>query len=411
MITNWLTMSMKSGLLLLILVASFPDWVAAAEADDPSSERDPLTSESDFPDFDSDEPGLDDVLTIDEIQRTISVTINEAAQWIDSFFDDDRFIAEDASTKLRLAESVFLEHNERPEYKTRVSVSVDVPRTKRKLRVFLASEEDTDKTPDTLFNRVDTSDESSAAGVQYFAKRTKERNLSLTAGIKLDSVEAFIGPRYRRIFEFDDFNVRFTQRVRYFSSKGWEVPTRLDYERLLSERFFLRSTLEGRWREEDDGYRYEIRPSIIQQLADKKAVEYQWNTLFVTSPNHRLESSVVLARFRRNFKRKWLFYDIAPQVAVRNEEDFEPQLGITFQVEVVFGGKEFGWRRKKEPPKLDTKDPLKINGIQPSGPPDFPGMDQTPWLMTAQSTLLSDDELALWNPYAWPVNAATGAED
>ena len=326
---------MKTGRDLLIVAALFPRCIAAAE---PGISGSDAYSPSDY-------------TTADRVQRSISENINSAAQWIDSFFDDDRFIAEDATTKLRLSESVFLEHDEGPEYKTKVNLSIDIPKTKKRLRVFLASEEDTNKTPDTLFNRVENSNETSAAGVQYFAKASKKRNLSLTTGIKLDSAEFFIGPRYRRTFKFDTWNLRFTQRLRWLSSKGWEATTRFDYERLLSEKLFFRHTVEGRWRKEDEGYRYEIRPSLIQQLHSKKAIEYQWNTLFKTKPKHRLESSVLLVRYRRNFKRKWLFYEINPQIALRNDEDFKPKAGIAFKIEVVFGGKDFLKRDKDKAPE------------------------------------------------------------
>ena len=333
MITNWPPIGMKTGRYLLLLVALLPQWAPATDIDVHSSGDDPAG----------------DYTAADVLQRNISKNINNAAQWIDSFFDNERFIAEDATTKLRLSQSVFLEHDDSPEYKTKVNLSIDIPKTKKRLRVFVASEDDTNKTPDTLFNRIESSDESSAAGVQYFSKASKKQNLSLTAGIKLDSIEFFIGPRYRRTFKLDNWNLRFTQRLRRLSSKGWEATTRFDFERLLSKKLFFRHTLDGRWREEDEGYRYEVRPSIIQQLHSKKAIEYQWNTLFKTRPNHRLDSSVFLVRYRRNFKRKWLFYEINPQIALRNDEDFEPKAGITFQIEVMFGGKDFLSRRKIKP--------------------------------------------------------------
>ena len=76
-------------------------------------------------------------------------------------------------------------------------------------------------------------------------------------------------------------------------------------------------------------------------------IEYQWNTQFKTSPNHRLESSILRVRYRRNFLRKWLFYEVDPQLAFRNDEDFDPKAGITFQVDVVFGGKGFLKRDKQ----------------------------------------------------------------
>jgi hypothetical protein len=321
---------MKPALCLLILLLSWSRWLAAAGSDTPAETN----------------GAADEHYAVDRMQQGVSASINGAARWVDSFFDDDRFIAEDATTKLRLGQSVFLEHGDGVENKTRINLSFKVPRTQKRLRLFVGSEDDTNKTPDTLFNRVDTSEDTSAAGVQFFAKSTTKQNLSLTAGIKLDSQDVFIGPRYRRTVGLEDWLLRFTQRVRWFTSMGWEATTRVDFEHLVSPRLFFRQTIDGRWREEDPGYQYEIRPSLTQKLHSGKALEYQWNTLFKTSPNHRLDSSVLLVRYRRNFLRPWLFYEIDPQIAARNDEDFDPKLGITFQIEVVFGGKDFNKRRK-----------------------------------------------------------------
>ena len=123
---------MKTGRYLLIVAVSLPRWIAAAELD--------------FPGSDVYSPG--DYNTADRVQRNVSESVNIAAQWIDSFFDDERFIAEDATTKIRLRQSVFLEHDESPEHKTKFSLSIDIPKTKKRLRVFIASEDDTNKTPD-----------------------------------------------------------------------------------------------------------------------------------------------------------------------------------------------------------------------------------------------------------------------
>jgi hypothetical protein len=275
-------------------------------------------------------------------QEAVSKSINEAAQWIDSFFDDDRYIAEDASTRLRISQGVFAEEGEALEFKTRANISIDVPRFRNRLRLFVSDDSDEPATSvrQTLNSLSNDSDEAQV-GLQYFAKATRKTNLSMTAGIKLDSVSAFVGPRLRRTFDVYDWLLRFTQRVRWYTDIGWEATTRFDFERLLSRRLFLRNTLDGRWREEDEGYRYEIGPSLSQWISPTQAVEYQWINQFRTRPNHRLEESGISVRYRQRILRKWLFYEIAPQVAFRNDDDFDPTPGINLRLEVVFGGKDY----------------------------------------------------------------------
>ena len=285
----------------------------------------------------------------DDTHKAVSQSINHAARWIDSFFDDETYIAEDATTTLRVSQGVFLERGESPRYKTRVNVKIRVPQLKHRLSIFAGGEADDENTSDAPITSIQDTTNDPFAGVQYFAKVTKKTNLSLTAGVKFDSAELFIGPRLRHTLSLGSWNLRFIQRVRWFTDNGWEVPTRLDLETLLDDDLFFRNTLEGRWREQDDGYRYEIRPTLVQRLANRKAVEYQWSTVFKTRPHHRLEQSVASIRFRRRIWRKWLFYEIDPQIAFRNDADFDPKAGLTVALEIVFGGRQRSkWSRRAE---------------------------------------------------------------
>lgn len=281
-------------------------------------------------------------LTADRVQRRLSENLNNAAQWIDSFFDDERFSAEDASSKLRLGQGVFLEVGDNPRLKTRVNLSLDVPRTEKKLRVFVGGEDDTNKSagvvPDSV---IDTNSGGSAAGLQFFAKANDRQNLSFSTGVRVSNAELFAGPRYRHTFRYHNWQTRFTQEVRWYTRRGWESRTRIDYERLAGQDLFFRQSVDGRWREEDPGYQYEFRTSLIQALRRRKAIEYQWANLFRTHPHQRLESTVVRVRYRQNFWRRWLFYEMNPQVAMRNDEGFKPKPGIVLRIEVVLSGKRY----------------------------------------------------------------------
>jgi hypothetical protein len=282
----------------------------------------------------------DEANAVDVAHQTLSRSINNAAQWVDSFFDKQNYIAEDASTTLRLSQAALLEYYEAADYKTRANIKIDIPRFENRLKFFAGGEADNEVVSDSVASSVQDSTSDSFAGVQYFARSSRKTNISLTGGVKFDSVELFVGPRLRRTFAFENSNLRFTQSVRWFTKKGWEATTRFDYETLLGEGLFLRHTFDGRWREEDDGYRYEFGPTLTQRLQSKRAIEYQWKNLFKTRPNHRLEESIVRIRYRRRFWRKWLFYEIDPQLAFRNKDDFEPTPGIVLLLEAVIGGRD-----------------------------------------------------------------------
>lgn len=284
---------------------------------------------------------------VDKTQAFVSRSVNDFAQWIDSFFDDERIVEEDATTKLRLSQAVFRERGESFRHKTNVNVKINIPRFKNRLKLFATGEDDNVETVDMPGNFSPDARGESTFGLQYFAKSTDRLNLSLTSGVKFSSPEFFIGPRLRVTAPLNGWQLRFIQRVRWFSSSGWESDTRFDAETVLArDRLFFRNTLEGRWREEDEGYRYEFRPALVQRLHSKKVIEYQWNNLFKTRPRHRLEESVLGIRYRQRIWRRWLFYEVGPQIAFRNDQNFEAKPGATLLLEVIFGGRDKARRAK-----------------------------------------------------------------
>ena len=277
----------------------------------------------------------------------MSESVNEAAQWVDAFFGDERFTSEEAYSRIRLTPSVFFEEGEAPKYKFRVNAAVRVPRLSKRLRLVIA---DTSADDESVLIRNNfpeaqqTEDDATAVGFQYFLRSKRKLNTSVSAGIKIGSghiVDFFVGPRLRKTWPFEIWQIRFTERVRWYTDIGWESRTRFDFERLFSPDLFFRTTTDLRWRKQDyndEGFRLEAGPTLTQRLDSKTAVDYQWNNVFKSKPNTRLDETALRARYRRNFLRKWLFFEINPQLAFRNDDDFRATPGIEFRVEASFGG-------------------------------------------------------------------------
>jgi hypothetical protein len=285
---------------------------------------------------------------IDRAQKAMGRGVNQAARWIDSFFLDERYVTEEAYSRIRLTPSVFLEEGEAADYKFRVNAKINVPKFSKKLKLIISSDSDDDQDgfgagTDALPDSPASSSDEGNVGLQYFFREKAKINTSLSTGIKLldeHGVDAFIGPRLRRTVSLNDGNtqLRFTERVRLYTDIGWESVTGFDVESLLPGDLFFRGTVEGRWREEDEGYRYEFLPTITQQLQSKSAIEYQWYTTFVTEPKHRLEQTTLRLRYRQQKWRKWLFFEINPQLSFVNDDNLKPTPGIEFRIEASFGG-------------------------------------------------------------------------
>jgi len=248
---------------------------------------------------------------IDRIHASMALSVNEAARWFDSFFEDERHITEEASSRIRLRPSVLLEDGKAADLKFSIGARINVPRFNQKLKLVIS---DVDNDESDSFNSrrfTDPESDETNIGLQYTLRDKDRLNTHLALGIKTGGnhgVDLFFGPRVRKTWRFEPWQLRFTERVRWYTDIGWESRTRLDLDRIISTNWLLRGTFDVRIRENDyhaEGLRYNITPSLIQKLRHHAAIEYQWSTSLVTRPNHRVDETGLRLRFRQQVWRKW----------------------------------------------------------------------------------------------------------
>ncbi|HAK61171.1 MAG TPA: hypothetical protein DCO77_12465 [Nitrospiraceae bacterium] len=289
---------------------------------------------------DTEEEGITDT-----VHGTISRRVLSSARWLDSFFDDERFAAEDNRTRIKVRIDTFLEDEAPAEVKTRTSLQLSLPRLKNRGRLIISGDPDegTDEpdTPgETITDRV-TGDEARnvTASFLYDLRSTAKRNVRLRAGVRYrdGSPVVFLAPRYRQLFDLGQWDLRFTEEVRWYTDIGWQSGTRFDLERQFRKNLFFRTSADGFWTEEENGYFYSLSFYLRQPLSRRQAVEYEWNNYFQTRPENVLEEVVLRVRYRQRIWRDWLFYELAPQFKFTRERDFAMIPGILFRIEMIFG--------------------------------------------------------------------------
>lgn len=283
----------------------------------------------------------------DDFQEMISKKLVASANWLDSFFRDERAEIEENETTLKVRLSSFFEEGEGVDFNTRVRLRLVLPELEDKFHIEIIGEEDpgrdTTQKYDSLTERQgeidDASDKNLNLVLRYFVETAREKNISFNLGARLNDFMPVIygGPRYSVSRDFDPWLLRFTQEVKWYSDEGFESKTRLDYERLLTEDLFFRTSTAGYWYQGEDGYFYNVTFYLYQILDKDRALEYSWTNFFETRPHHELYEILLRVEYRRRFWRKWLFLEIRPQVAFREEDGFKPTPGITFSLEAIFG--------------------------------------------------------------------------
>ena len=326
----WATLSVVCSLLLL---AAHPASAAPATPAEPAPPESAVSKSAET-----------ESSTIDRVHRQLSETISSSAGWMDKFFDDPNYSDEDNRSTFRLTLSSLIEDGEDVDFGAKIRFRVALPRWENRLQLIIAGDSEDAESIDGDFEDDDfelgrEGDRSAAIGLKYFTRQTKRHNVSLGGGVRWrdGSPRLFIEPRYRFFSDIGTWDMRFIQKVGWFDPEGWESSSKLQFERTFGDEYFFRT--EGRlyWYEDDEGWFPQLNFILRKPLSQKRVVAFEWRNYFETKPENILESSVLKLRYRQRVYRRWLWFEVAPQVTFPEDEDYDWKPGITFKLEAYFG--------------------------------------------------------------------------
>ena len=274
----------------------------------------------------------------DETQVYVNTAFCEPALWFDNFFGSDRVFNEGAAgTYIRWRNDFTYDEEEYFDFKTNLSFSIELPGLENRLRLTFESDED-EALRDVSPGQEQTTN---TLGLQLDVK-TNERS-KFNVSISLSPRIRF---RYRYTYPVaDSITLRLTQEVQREKDVN-SARTLFDFEKLFQNQLFFRASSEGKLSEEFEGVDWLQAFVLYQRINKKTSLSYESSANGITEPMTLATNYRLGVRFRKNFHRKWLFYEIAPEVTwpVTLDED---RLEITenrrskwlifFRFEVHFG--------------------------------------------------------------------------
>lgn len=303
--------------------------------------------------------------TLDTIQVEISKGLLSSATWLDSFFYDPRYAVEENRTRAVVRYELFDEEHAHWSFKTRLQFVLILPQLQKKAHLIIAGDPD-EQTADlpeagatpTARPLADTARQSSAA-LGYLFKSNERQNISARVGLRYRSghIVAFIRPHYRILYHLDSWDLRITQEFPYWTDTKWQSVSVVDLERRVGRNLFFRTSVIGSKLEHVPGNAYSLVFSLTQPLSSTRALEYSWSNDFQTraaEPVSQLTVSTLplprpikqvdqlaqvsfATRYRQQFWREWMFFEIVPQIRFPRDRRFNPVPGILFRIEMQFG--------------------------------------------------------------------------
>ncbi len=275
----------------------------------------------------------------DRTQAGVSGWLVNTATRLDSFFGDPRAIEEDYSeTYVRLRMGITQSRLNDTEWSSQAYARVPLPKLRRRLNVFVSGGEEDQSLAANPEESLRQTEKSSTVGVRYVLDETPESHWSLSG-----SVSPSVKLRYRYLYPMGDaWYARYTQTIYWDDDKDEGIALRGDLERVISPETLFRFTADADYWDGETGMNWLVGGALLHRLDPRSALALDAGVSGVTRPESEPTEYRMGARYRHNFFRTWLFYEIEPALRWRQDPliatdtmTFDP--AITVRLEIQFG--------------------------------------------------------------------------
>lgn len=255
---------------------------------------------------------------LDRSHSYISERLCEPAAWFDGFFGDARSFEETPiGTFIRIRNAAEWDEDGGWSHGLRVRASILLPRVSDRFRLLVSRDEDLSG---ELYEESALNDSSGRTrlGLRFIASERSRSQLDFDAsvGVGGGSLNPEVRSRYRYVYGLSERTLlRATQSVFWQREDGVGTTSRLDWEWLQSRDGLLRWTGQGTASEASDGVDWRSSVVAFRQLDARSALRGEVGVFGYTRPSFEVEEYFVALRYRRQFFRRWLYYEVQPQHA------------------------------------------------------------------------------------------------
>ncbi len=275
----------------------------------------------------------------------LSEKIINFASSIDRFFGDERNYQESNQSLFQMDISRLDGYGGDRKFVLEGRARLQLPNTEKRLHLLIETNPsknvtgESKQTPATPANQVATPDSFSAA-VRIERAKVEESpwHFSADAGIEFHGInsEPFVRTRGTYSIPLDQWRLKAAESVFWFNSIGAGETTQLDLEHILSEPVLFRASSNATWLNDKQNFDLSQSFSIYHTVNERNALLYQASVIGVSNPQYQVNDYVVLVLYRYRLHRKWIFFELTPQLHFPKIYNFKSSPALSIRLEMLF---------------------------------------------------------------------------
>lgn len=324
----------------------------------PAAQQEPKTDQAPPPDAktvtsEQPQPQIDYCFTVrvagetwlDQVHDYVDRKLCQPAVWFDDFFGNDLVLEDVRPTMLvSLRNSARWTDGQGVDLIGHYRIRYRLPQMEKllkKAKFYIISESPADKFTTQPGKPVDpgvdpeTGVRKPIIGVRVDFFTWLRSLVSIDTGIKVRvPLDPFVRMRYQYTKPLGEaYLVRFTETLLYRYVEHFTETSQFDLERKMTTFTLIRWSNYVTYAEGTAGITWNTGISLLTQLSPKSAISYDTNMWGVNHPAWHTQNYRVGIKYRKNFYRPWLFFELEPEVTWPKDAS---QTGYTSQKSHVY---------------------------------------------------------------------------
>lgn len=291
------------------------------------------------------------IVIVDDAQRVASERFGSFMGQVDGFFSnagsDDDAVSNESWARIRI-DGVRLT-GEDFELDTSVKVRAVLPRTERKLKLLISTEDDDAQEPGETQSVASQGNKNASLALRFIRSARDNSDVNIDIGVRRrDGAVQYFG-RLNSRYTLDigpNWQAKAANSYYHYSKSGFENRLSFDFRRLLyaKDNLFFRTYTDFNWEKGQKGAIIGHTSGLYWQLGDRRSVALEASASYHTALNvgigDRFRGHEVRIRWRHNAWRPWFFYEVWPSVSWPATTGYSQVNGFLVRVEMIIGQRQ-----------------------------------------------------------------------
>lgn len=297
-------------------------------------------------------PPEEDLTVLQRVRRSLTVTACASSAWLDGLFGDQIHYDEYHATYGTVTAGGLWSDYDGFDPRLRFRARLQLPQWDERISAFAGrvgeddyvsdTEGDFDALPTRQFGMLD--EESVLLGLGYSSPERTGNDFDAGVGVRVDlPLDPYARARYEVVRSFAERYVMSARETVFWqNTEGFGTTTRVNIDRVISDRFLLRWSNLGKYTEETLGLEWYTQLTLFQSVGQRTGLAWQAQIEGATDNEVQLTRHAVRLIMRRQLTPEWLILELRggvgwPRRKLTEEREASPEVGIA--VEMQFGQK------------------------------------------------------------------------